>query len=191
MKTNTLLAGLTGFLLGRSAQAEPVREVVTIERVVYLPANDGALDYELTEKAGRAQAWRRFEPRNSEQWAYRAADHVPVFPRLGRRWESGSEFLYFLPAQVQVCFPAGIDPLEERLGPGWVIVRDEPQVGVRVSPVLDAPQVLELLTVTKKDEAWPVPSRELFPPGWWDENDDPIFRLQLPWVPALGFTTIG
>lgn len=194
MKTKTLLAGLGGFLLGRSfpAQAaEPVREVMTVERVVYYPANEGALDHELTETAGRALAYRRFEPRNSEQWAYRQMDQVPLFPRLGRRWDGGAEYLYFLPRDVVVCFPAGIDPLEERTGPGWVIVRDEPQLGLRVSPVVAAQEVLELLTVTSPDEAWPVPARELFPPGWWDEDNDPIYTLQAPWVPALGFLSLG
>jgi hypothetical protein len=217
MRTNTLLAGALGFILGRATAPEVPAPLGYWDYDPALGTSRGALEgrqahakpvvSELSYSAQRCHDWAPFAPSSVHNWA-RRADGTPWFPRLGRRWPDGhrADYLYYIPAGELIYFrQPGEDPVC-REGTGWVLVQDIPGWGWEVSePLLGddllsavktVPEPWGLDKATRELWVWgskhpiAVTGEELAPAGWWESmpEDDPIYLLQTPWVNSLGFT---
>ena len=149
----------------------------------------------------REDDWYPFEPDKTTPW--RTTTRLPIYPRVGRRRPDGyrADYLYWLDADTY-CFPQTDGYEERRVGPGWVLVREEPGWGWEVSePTSDIEELgreLWAKSVAPRQTAatwkWGVlPERAL--PEYtlggeglsWHPDDDPIRFLPADWAGSHSF----
>ena len=149
----------------------------------------------------REEQWYPFEPDQATPW--RTSTQLSAYPRVGRRRPDGyrADYLYWLDADAY-CFPQpdGFD--ERRVGPGWVLVREEPGWGWEVSdPTTDMTELEQWLWAksaaprrTASTWKWGVlpeqalPEHALLGAGIaWHPDDDPIRFLPAGWAESLSF----
>ena len=154
------------------------------------------------EEVWRREAdWYPFDPNNNTPW--RTSTQLPIYPRVGRRRPDGyrADYLYWLDADTY-CFPQPDGYDERRVGPGWVLVREEPGWGWEVSePTTDLAELEQGLWAksaaprpTAATWKWGVlperalPEHALGGEGLlWHPDDDPIRLLPAGWAESYSF----
>ena len=148
----------------------------------------------------RENEWVPFDPIQTTPW--RPSTRLPVYPRMGRRRPDGyrADYLYWLEADAY-CFPQfdGFDELRV-VGPGWVVVRDEPGWGWEISePTTDVAELEHWLWAKS-----PAPRHVMASWNWgllleralpehalggegvsWFPDDDPLRHLPTNWAESL------
>ena len=149
----------------------------------------------------RGGEWYPFEPDKATPW--RTSTRLPVYPRLGRRRPDGyrADYLYWLGADA-FCFPQPDGYEERRVGPGWILLREEPGWGWEVSePTTDLVALEQWLwaksaaprhiMATWKWGVLPecaLPEHRLGGDGTrWHPDDDPVPLLPTDWAESLRF----
>ncbi|AIZ65354.1 hypothetical protein PK28_16895 (plasmid) [Hymenobacter sp. DG25B] len=149
----------------------------------------------------RETDWHPFDPDKATPW--RTSSQLPIYPRVGRRRPDGyrADYLYWLDADTY-CFPQPDGYEEHRVGPGWVLVREEPGWGWEVSePTTDIGDLEQLVWAksaaprrTAATWKWGVlperalPEHALGGEGLsWHPDDDPLRHLPANWAEGLCF----
>ena len=189
--------GLVGYLIAKAMEPEPapapapiiINHYIEVPVAAPVQVDDDYDEFERhvarlearTPEEVRAEEWRPFQP---DRWPYTSHNNKGeyLYPRFGRQFsgEERKEYLFYLP-ELQ-WYTICMDTPVVRAGPGWVLVRDDPEYGYVMSIAL-GPETLGRLCnkpvppakARRKFSPWGygkpafIPEDKLAPDAYWSK----------------------